>query len=120
MSLRVAMTGRPMALSKWLPPGMFTCFAGARECGVAMSGQGRAVEVAPGTVDVPRGDPRPLASLLDAKTARPLMVRAAVVRQRLFDLLDQATLNPVTVVRAGAGWGKTVLASAWAQTRAGP
>ncbi|MCU7728501.1 LuxR C-terminal-related transcriptional regulator [Actinoplanes sp. KI2] len=87
--------------------------------GVATSGQGAAVETVPGAVAVPRGYPGPLASLL-AKTARPLLIRGGVDRQRLFDLLDKAVLNPVTVVRAGAGWGKTVLVSAWAQTRPGP
>ncbi|HET6532652.1 MAG TPA: AAA family ATPase, partial [Actinoplanes sp.] len=56
--------------------------------------------------------------LVVAKTARPLMVRGGVDRPRLFHLLDRAVRNPLTVVRAGAGWGKTVLVSAWAQTRA--
>lgn len=61
-----------------------------------------------------------LTSVVGAKTARPLMVRGGVQRPRLFRLLDRATRNPLTVVRAGAGWGKTVLVSAWAQTRTAP
>ncbi|MEU4690542.1 LuxR C-terminal-related transcriptional regulator [Actinoplanes sp. NPDC023714] len=55
-----------------------------------------------------------------AKTARPRMARSGVDRPRLFQLLDQATHKPLTVVRAGAGWGKTILVSAWAHTRAAP
>jgi LuxR family maltose regulon positive regulatory protein len=71
-----------------------------------------------GAVQGLRRDPAALLPLHVAKTARPQMVRGRVERRRLFDLLDRATRNPVTVVRAGAGWGKTVLVSAWAQTRA--
>ncbi|WP_328471613.1 LuxR C-terminal-related transcriptional regulator [Actinoplanes sp. NBC_00393] len=52
-----------------------------------------------------------------AKTARPQTLRAEVDRQRLFRLLDSAVREPVTVICAGAGWGKTTLVSAWAQSR---
>ena len=58
--------------------------------------------------------------LVVAKTARPQMVRASVIRPRLLDLLDAAVSKPVTVVCAGAGWGKTMLVSAWAETRRAP
>ena len=43
------------------------------------------------------------------------MVRANVARQRLIDRLDAAVYRQVTVVCAGAGWGKTLLVSAWAE-----
>ncbi|MEV0895234.1 LuxR C-terminal-related transcriptional regulator [Actinoplanes sp. NPDC049802] len=50
-----------------------------------------------------------------AKTALPLMMRGGVDRPRLLELLDRAAGDPLTVVRAGAGWGKTVLVSTWAK-----
>ncbi|HET6533894.1 MAG TPA: AAA family ATPase, partial [Actinoplanes sp.] len=37
-----------------------------------------------------------------------------MLRHRLIDLLDASMSRPVTVVCAGAGWGKTALVSAWA------
>src|SRR6266487_2526720 len=40
-----------------------------------------------------------------------------LARPRLFAVLDAASGSPVTLVRAPAGWGKTVLLSAWARTR---
>ncbi|HEY8450834.1 MAG: LuxR C-terminal-related transcriptional regulator [Micromonosporaceae bacterium] len=40
-----------------------------------------------------------------------------MVRSRLHDRLDHATRCPVTVVAAPAGWGKTVLLSAWLRAR---
>ncbi|BEL06656.1 LuxR C-terminal-related transcriptional regulator [Actinoplanes sichuanensis] len=49
------------------------------------------------------------------KIAQPRVARAGVDRRRLFDLLDAAMDTPVTVVSAGAGWGKTMLVSAWAR-----
>jgi LuxR family maltose regulon positive regulatory protein len=72
------------------------------------------------TVDGRSVDPGARMPLLVAKTVRPLIVRGGVDRPRLFHLLDRATRNPLTVVRAGAGWGKTVLVSGWAQTRTAP
>ena len=57
--------------------------------------------------------------LVAAKTSRPHMVRAGIVRPRLYDLLDEAVRRPVTLVLAGAGWGKTMAVSGWAQQRAG-
>jgi LuxR family maltose regulon positive regulatory protein len=64
--------------------------------------------------------PAYLLPLAVAKTAPPQRRRADVERQRLFELLDAAAGKPVTVVCAGAGWGKTMLVSAWAQTRTTP
>src|SRR5690349_3234756 len=58
--------------------------------------------------------------MIVAKTARPQTVRAHVARQRLVDLLDAAVSRPLTVVCAGAGWGKTMLVSAWADGRRTP
>ena len=57
---------------------------------------------------------------LAAKLSRPRMPRARVRRQRLLDRLDTAARRPVTLISAGAGWGKTVLASSWAETSAVP
>ncbi|MEU4424373.1 LuxR C-terminal-related transcriptional regulator [Actinoplanes sp. NPDC024001] len=56
--------------------------------------------------------------LVVAKTARPLLVRGGIDRPRLLHLLDRTTRKPLTLVRAGAGWGKTVLVSAWTHSRA--
>jgi LuxR family maltose regulon positive regulatory protein len=58
--------------------------------------------------------------LVEAKTARPQAVRSQVDRRRLFDMLDAAVGTPVILVCAGAGWGKTLLVSAWAQSRDQP
>ncbi|MEU4422489.1 hypothetical protein AB0F81_17815 [Actinoplanes sp. NPDC024001] len=58
--------------------------------------------------------------LIEAKTARPQPMRSRVDRERLFGLLDTGLGTPVTLVCAGAGWGKTVLVSAWAQTQTRP
>ncbi|MEU4428896.1 helix-turn-helix transcriptional regulator, partial [Actinoplanes sp. NPDC024001] len=55
--------------------------------------------------------------LTAAKTARPRALRAGVDRPRLFAQLDAAVQEPFTLVCAGPGWGKTMLVSAWAQTR---
>jgi len=43
-----------------------------------------------------------------------------VVRARLLDQLDAAIRSPYTQLRAPAGWGKTVLLSAWARNRTAP
>ncbi|HEX8348147.1 MAG TPA: LuxR C-terminal-related transcriptional regulator [Actinoplanes sp.] len=50
-----------------------------------------------------------------AKLSRPQMLRSLVHRQRLFKLLDEGAPQAVTLVCAGAGWGKTVLVSSWAE-----
>ncbi|GGN72678.1 LuxR family transcriptional regulator [Actinoplanes lobatus] len=62
----------------------------------------------------------PLLPLIPVKTAQPRVARAGVDRQRLFDLLDAAMDTPVTLVSAGAGWGKTTLVSAWARAGGKP
>jgi LuxR family maltose regulon positive regulatory protein len=67
-----------------------------------------------------RVDPAAFLPLAVAKTALPQRLRAGVDRQRLLDLLDTATAKPVTLVCAGAGWGKTMLVSTWAETRPAP
>ncbi len=72
------------------------------------------------TRSVPRVASGALLPLVVAKTARPRMVRGGIDRRRLFALLDRAARGPVTVVRGGAGWGKTMLVSAWADTRTAP
>jgi LuxR family maltose regulon positive regulatory protein len=58
--------------------------------------------------------------LVEAKTSRPRMVRAAVPRPYLTALLGDAVRRPVTLVCAGAGWGKTIAVSSWAETHHGP
>jgi LuxR family maltose regulon positive regulatory protein len=63
-----------------------------------------------------RTAPSGLVRYVDAKMSRPRMGRAEVRRQRLIDQLNAGMQNPVTLVCAGAGWGKTVLVSAWAET----
>ena len=51
-----------------------------------------------------------MASLLSEAPAIPGLVR----RGRLHSALDEAVERPLTVVAAPAGWGKTVLLTAWA------
>src|SRR3982750_2563870 len=46
--------------------------------------------------------------------SRPRMGCYEVRRQRLTDQLDAGVQKPVTIVCAGAGWGKTMLVSGWA------
>ncbi|MEU4157270.1 LuxR C-terminal-related transcriptional regulator [Actinoplanes sp. NPDC026670] len=58
--------------------------------------------------------------LIPVKIAQPRVARAGVDRQRLFDMLGSAMDTPVTVVTAGAGWGKTMLVSAWARAGTNP
>jgi LuxR family maltose regulon positive regulatory protein len=48
------------------------------------------------------------------------MRQAPVRRQRLHDILDAGEDRAVTLVCAGAGWGKTTLVSEWAETKASP
>lgn len=47
-------------------------------------------------------------------------VGVTLERSRLFDRLDRATTGPVTLVRAPAGWGKTILLGSWCRARTGP
>ncbi len=58
--------------------------------------------------------------LVPAKTLRPRLVRAGVDRPHLIGLLEAAVRHPVTLVCAGAGWGKTMLVSDWAGDRSDP
>ena len=53
---------------------------------------------------------------VETKMSRPRVGDAEIRRQRLVNRLDAAARKPVTVVCAGAGWGKTMLASGWADT----
>jgi LuxR family maltose regulon positive regulatory protein len=59
-------------------------------------------------------------TLMSPKTSRPHVRHAPVRRQRLFDLLDGHAGHGVTLICAGAGWGKTTLVSQWADTRTSP
>ena len=54
--------------------------------------------------------------LLTTKLARPRVPPAYVSRPRVDDMLDVGTRGPLTVVSAGAGWGKTLAAAHWAAT----
>jgi LuxR family maltose regulon positive regulatory protein len=48
------------------------------------------------------------------------LAAAAVVRERLFGVLNAAQQFPLNLISAGAGWGKTTLLSAWVAGRADP
>jgi LuxR family maltose regulon positive regulatory protein len=52
--------------------------------------------------------------LITAKLSSPQVPRQHVDRPRLHAALDLGTTGPVTLVVAGAGWGKTLLAASWA------
>ena len=58
------------------------------------------------------GDP----GLLTTKWARPRIPSTYVGRPRIIQMLDEGTAGLVTVVSAGAGWGKTLATAAWAAT----
>jgi LuxR family transcriptional regulator, maltose regulon positive regulatory protein len=60
----------------------------------------------------------PPGPLLAAKFAVPLLQPGIVTRDRLLDLLDDDRRQPLCVVVAPAGWGKTTLLAEWAR-RAG-
>ena len=51
--------------------------------------------------------------LLRTKLQRPRVPRHFVPRPRLVERLDQGSQGPLTLVCAGAGYGKTTLVSAW-------
>jgi LuxR family transcriptional regulator, maltose regulon positive regulatory protein len=59
-------------------------------------------------------------ALVSPKTSRPHVRQPPVRRQRLHDLLDAAEDRAVTLVCAGAGWGKTTLVSEWAENQGRP
>lgn len=60
---------------------------------------------------------RPTSDLLTAKLAIPQLPPSLVVRQRLMDRIDDGVKGPVTLLSAGPGWGKTMLAASWATSR---
>lgn len=53
-------------------------------------------------------------TLLASRLAAPGPSLALVPRERLFAQLDAMAAKPLTLVSAGAGWGKTALLSTWA------
>lgn len=55
-----------------------------------------------------------------AKLSRPRIPYGFVPRRRLVDQLDAGSRTPVTLVCAGAGWGKTLLVASWADTATSP
>src|SRR5512133_445421 len=56
-------------------------------------------------------------ALLTAKIAVPQLPPGLVLRPRLMKRLSDAVASRVTLVSAGAGWGKTMLVAGWAATR---
>jgi LuxR family maltose regulon positive regulatory protein len=63
--------------------------------------------------DAPGGRPWPVAG---ARFTAPPLPATHVRRGRLFDQLDIALRQPITLVVAPAGWGKSVLLSSWARS----
>ena len=61
--------------------------------------------------------PPPALSLLTSKLAAPQLPSGLVARSRLVDRLEAATSGRMTLVSAGAGWGKTILVASWAAQR---
>jgi LuxR family transcriptional regulator, maltose regulon positive regulatory protein len=55
--------------------------------------------------------------LLQTKLQRPRVPRGLVVRPRLFERLNRGVRGPLTLVSAGAGYGKTTLVSSWIESR---
>lgn len=53
-------------------------------------------------------------NLLTTKLARPRVPSTYVGRPRIVEMLDHGTRKPLTVVSAGAGWGKTLATASWA------
>ena len=91
----------------------------ASDVGGGLTGAGSQVPPSERTAPL-RMPPSGLIRYIDARMSRPSMVRPAVRRQRLLDQLDGAVQKPVTLVCAGAGWGKTMLISAWAEATPSP
>ena len=50
-------------------------------------------------------------------SAQPRVPPSYIARARLNELLDRGTRGPLTVVTAGAGWGKTLATASWAARR---
>ena len=55
-----------------------------------------------------------------ARSGRPRLPEPLLGRCRLARALDVGIRRPVTLVCAGAGWGKTTLVASWARARAEP
>ncbi len=55
-----------------------------------------------------------------ANLSPPQIPHAFVPRQRLIDVLNTGTRQPVTLICAGPGWGKTALVASWAENAAIP
>jgi hypothetical protein len=91
----------------------------ASDIGGGSAGAGSHVPPSERTASV-QTRPSGLIRYIDARMSRPSVVRPAVRRQRLIDQLDVAVQKPVTLVCAGAGWGKTMLISVWAETTPRP
>ena len=62
----------------------------------------------------------PWASVLRTKLYRPPVSADFVRRQRLHEQLDQGVELPLTLVSAPAGYGKSILVGAWAETTGRP
>ena len=58
-----------------------------------------------------------VSDLLAAKLTIPQLPPGLVVRPRLMDKITQGVERRVTLISAGPGWGKTMLAAGWAETR---
>lgn len=90
--------------------------SGARPGGAGSGPQGPS-----GAPDYGTPVPRPVEGagdmpLLTSKLAVPALPDGLVDRPRLGKLLDAGVGGPVTLLSAPAGWGKTVLLSAWVRT----
>jgi len=72
-----------------------------------------AVDAAPASQAVHDAD----SGLMATKLARPLLPPGYLPRPTVDALLDAGTRGPVTLVSAGAGWGKTMAVAAWATAR---
>ena len=60
------------------------------------------------------------APIIRTKLHRPLVTRDFVFRKTLQDRLDEGGHQPLTLVSAPAGYGKSTLVSHWLETRDGP
>ncbi|HEY5115120.1 MAG TPA: hypothetical protein VIJ00_06325, partial [Nakamurella sp.] len=58
--------------------------------------------------------------LLGTKVVPPTIPRGYVRRPRLEKLLDAGAGGPLTLVSAGPGWGKTLVAASWIHHQTGP
>ena len=63
---------------------------------------------------------KPLIPIIRTKLHRPSVARDLVIRQALYDRLDEAGHLPLTLVSAPAGYGKSTLVSHWLETHEGP